>query len=41
MRVETNSGSRAEDAILLDTSSLTLKESVDEVVRLAREVIGG
>ena len=32
---------RAEDAILLDTSSLTLKESVDEVVRLAREVIGG
>lgn len=32
---------RAEDAKLLDTSRLTLKESVDEVVRLAREVIGG
>ena len=32
---------RAADARLLDTSNLTLKESVDEVVRLAREVIGG
>ena len=32
---------RAADAKLLDTSQLTLKESVDEVVRLAREVIGG
>ena len=32
---------RAADAHLLDTSNMTLKESVDEVVRLAREAIGG
>ncbi|MDO5324857.1 MAG: (d)CMP kinase [Clostridia bacterium] len=31
---------RAEDAQLLDTSNLTLKQSVDEVVRLARAAIG-
>lgn len=30
---------RAEDARLLDTSSLTLKQAVDAVVRLAREAI--
>ena len=32
---------RAADARLLDTSTMTLQESVDEVVRLAREAIGG
>ena len=32
---------RAADAHLLDTSNMTLKESVDEVVRLARDAIGG
>lgn len=31
---------RAEDAQLLDTSNLTLKQSVDELVRLARAAIG-
>ena len=31
---------RAEDAQLLDTSNLTLKQSVDELVRLARTAIG-
>ena len=31
---------RAEDAQLLDTSTLTLKQSVDELVRLARAAIG-
>ena len=31
---------RAEDAQLLDTSNLTLAQSVDEVVRLARAAIG-
>ena len=31
---------RAEDAQLLDTSNLTLRQSVDEVVRLARAAIG-
>ena len=31
---------RAEDAQLLDTSNLTLQQSVDEVVRLARAAIG-
>ena len=32
---------RAEDAHLLDTSSMTLRQVLDEVKRLAREVIGG
>ena len=31
---------RAEDAILVDTSNLTLNQSIDEVVRLARQAIG-
>ena len=32
---------RAEDAVLLDTSSMTLKQSIREVVRLAKDAIGG
>ena len=32
---------RAEDAYLLDTSNMTLRQVLDEVKRLAREVIGG
>ena len=32
---------RAEDAYLLDTSNMTKKQVLDEVVRLAREAIGG
>ena len=32
---------RAEDAHLLDTSNMTKKQVLDEVVRLAREAIGG
>lgn len=32
---------RAEDAYLLDTSNMTLKQVLDEVKSLAREVIGG
>jgi len=32
---------RAEDACLLDTSNMTLKQVLDEVTRLAREIIGG
>jgi len=32
---------RAEDAVLLDTSGMTLKQSIDAVVQLAKEAIGG
>lgn len=32
---------RAEDALLVDTSNLTLEESLQEVLRLARQAIGG
>ena len=32
---------RAEDAYLLDTSNMTLRQVLDEVKRLAREAIGG
>jgi len=32
---------RAEDALLLDTSNLTLRQVLDEVKRLAGEVLGG
>ena len=32
---------RAEDAVLLDTSALTLQQSLDALVNLAKEAIGG
>lgn len=32
---------RAQDAVLLDTSAMTVAQVLDEVVRLAREAIGG
>lgn len=33
--------SRAQDAVLLDTSAMTVAQVLDEVVRLAKEAIGG
>lgn len=32
---------RAEDAVLVDTSNLTIRQSIDEIVRICHTVIGG